>query len=80
MIDIMENLRTTPNLKVLAKKGTLYFLKYEKIGSYSIERITQGFGGSLFWSKDKFDAIDFFVEACKKQRKGDFNLEFYGIK
>lgn len=66
-------------VKVLARKGSIYLMKYES-GLYTVDRITKACGCTLKASENKDEVVKFFAEYIKSVRrsKNDFNLEIYG--
>ncbi len=65
--------------KALARKGSIYLVKYES-GLYGVEKITKSCSGGLKYSENKEEVVKFFAEYIKSVRrsKNDFNLEVYG--
>lgn len=65
--------------KALARKGSIYLVKYES-GLYGVEKITKSCSGGLKYSENKEEVVKFFAEYIKSVRrsKNDFNLEIYG--
>lgn len=65
--------------KALARKGSIYLVKYES-GLYGVEKITKSCSGGLRYSENKEEVVKFFAEYIKSVRrsKNDFNLEVYG--
>lgn len=65
--------------KVLARKGSIYLVKYES-GLYGVEKITKCCSTGLKYNENKEEVVKFFAECIKSVRrsKNDFNLEIYG--
>ena len=65
--------------KALARKGSIYLVKYES-GLYGVEKITKSCSGGLKYSENKEEVVKFFAQYIKSVRrsKNDFNLEVYG--
>lgn len=65
-------------IKILARKGSIYLVKYES-GLYGVEKITKSCSGGLKYSENKEEVVKFFAEYIKSVRrsKNDFNLEVY---
>ena len=66
-------------IKILARKGSIYLVKYES-RLYGVEKITKSCSGGLKYSENKEEVVKFFAEYIKSVRrsKNDFNLEVYG--
>lgn len=65
-------------MRILARKGTVNFVKYDN-EMYGVERITKCCAYGMKYSFNKQEIIDFFNEVIKTVRrsKNDINLEIY---
>ncbi len=50
--------------KALARKGSIYLVKYES-GLYGVEKITKSCSGGLKYSENKEEVVKFFAEYIK---------------